>query len=117
MPFKATIIPKDAMPTKVEHTKVMSILEPEELTCRRRNTWNTGGMIITYFDHKEMTAPLVVLLFLRMHVRQLQTGLDSEKVDTITTFKATIIPKDAMPTKVEHTKIMSILELEELSSR
>ena len=59
LPFKATIIPKDAMPTKVGHTKVMSILEPEELTCRRRNTWNTGGMNITCFDHKEMTAPLV----------------------------------------------------------
>ena len=54
IPFKATTIPKDAMPTKVGTTKVMSILVLEELNCRGRNTSEEKCL-----DHKEMTVPLV----------------------------------------------------------
>ena len=59
----------------------------------------------------------VVYLILRMHVRLPQTSLDLKRVDMDLIFKATIIPKDAMPTKVGHTKVMSILVLEELNCR
>ena len=81
----------------------------------------TGTVVQTFnYSRKNfcVSSLKVALLLLRMHVRQLQTGLDLKKVDTVTTFKGALdIHQDATLTPSTHTKIMSILELEELSSR